>query len=416
MILSNLISNAIKYTPEHGKIMLSIERNKTQVTINVGDNGVGISEENKAIIFNRFTRACEQHYENIPGAGIGLALVRELVEKHGGSIELCSEINRGSTFTVTLPFNAEQQGELKQLTTQSTISDTSQYEIDTLLTPQPLVPAEQNSQNNESTLPLILLIDDNTDMLALLVDTLSVDYQCITAQDGEQGLLLATEHLPALVITDVMMPGISGFEVVQQLKENELTNFIPVVLLTARGDSQSRVRGWTEKADEYLEKPFNTLELLARIDNLLSLRHLLRQRYQREFIAPTNPSTQLFAADSSHNNRKNNIEQTHKAHDQFVVKFNQLLEKHFTDENLDANTMASEMACSARQLSRKVKSILDLNLKEALRNFRLKKAAELLNDGISPSLVTQQVGFASHSYFSSCFKAQYGCAPSDFAN
>jgi DNA-binding response OmpR family regulator len=204
-----------------------------------------------------------------------------------------------------------------------------------------------------------------------------------------------------------MMPGISGFEVLKQLKSNQLTSHIPVVLLTAKGDTQSRIRGWSENADEYLEKPFNSVELLTRIESLLTVRSLLRHRYQREFTAPE-PVEKVIETEQEPAQSLNSVNQA------FMDKINGILERHYSDESLDVGFLAKEMAMSHRQLGRKMKSLLDLTPAESIRSFRLKKAALLLTEGATPSVVAFDVGFTSHSYFGQCFKAQYNCLPSAY--
>ncbi|MFT4927932.1 MAG: signal transduction histidine kinase/ligand-binding sensor domain-containing protein [Phenylobacterium sp.] len=445
MIISNLLSNAIKYTPVNGEISVTVSATDKAVVIVVQDNGIGISDDNQKIVFNRFTRAAENtsnsaNGESVPGAGIGLALVKDLVEANQGTITLSSEVNCGSTFTVTLPLSEEQDVAVEKV---SGLSTASMIEADAV--------GETKSSGKAATLagsdvekgfegesedhgkPNLLLIDDNPDMLELLVDTLSEKYHCTTAHNGEQGLYQATENLPDLVISDVMMPGISGFEVLEHLKLNELTNHIPVVLLTAKGDVQSRIKGWASNADEYLEKPFNGEELKSRIANLLSIRALLRYRFQRTFIAEpasvaepklVSSPEEIVAAvveaevaktaeapilqASDDDNTINRVNQT------FLDNVNAVLEKHYSDETLDVALLAKELAMSQRQLTRKMRSLLDFTPSESIRSFRLKKAVSLLNDGVLPSAVAHQVGFTSHSYFSRCFKAQYDCMPSSF--
>ena len=443
MIFNNLISNAIKYTPANGEITISVSHDGSEVTIAVQDSGIGISEENQQIVFNRFTRASENHGENIPGAGIGLALVKELVETNNGHIRLSSQVNGGSTFTVTLPLSKEQDIAVTQI---SGLSTASLIEIDN---PNDSLSRQTKPADGvESTKPTLLLIDDNPDMLELLTDTLTAKYHLLTAHNGELGLLTAKEQLPDLVLSDVMMPGISGFEVLKQLKLDELTNHIPVVLLTAKGDVQSRIKGWAEKADEYLEKPFNGEELIIRLDNLLSVRALLRHRYQRAFtdepqkalVVETKSDVksvksdrapkqnQTLEKDNAKESTKESVKEKakekarEKAQEKTLNSVNQVffdnihavLEKHYHDEKLDVSFLASELAMSQRQLTRKTRSLLDFTPAESIRSFRLKKAVELLNQGTLPSVVAHEVGFTSHSYFSQCFKAQYGCNPSSY--
>ncbi|MCJ8269734.1 MAG: response regulator, partial [Psychrosphaera sp.] len=298
-------------------------------------------------------------------------------------------------------------------------------------------------QTIDDSAATVLMIDDNADILTLLVETLSDRFVCLPAQNGQQGVEMALEHLPDLVISDVMMPGLSGHEVVKVLKTTELTCHIPVILLTAKGDVQSRIKAWSHNADEYLDKPFNPFELISRIDNLLSIRALLRQRFQREFnqpVEPLNLAEQNPAPDTDSNTnndalleiKRENKRETESetatdiapqisqingitnANQTFLNKINILLEHNYHDEKLDVPFMADKLAISNRQLSRKIKSLLDLTPKESIRNFRLKKAAQMLAKGLTPSDVAHQVGFTSHSYFSQCFKVQYNCMPSAY--
>lgn len=425
MILINLISNAIKYTPVEGAITVTVTTNDTMVTLSVKDNGIGISPDNQKLVFNRFTRANEQHNEqaeNIPGAGIGLALVLELVESQQGTITLQSEVGKGSNFIVTLPIADEQNMVVENL---EHISSSSQSEISALSesTPQNQPNADEytsdghNEADNKAA--NLLLIDDNADMLELLDDTLNKKYHCFSAQNGEDGVAMALDKLPDLIISDVMMPGISGYDVVRQLKQAELTSHIPIILLTAKGDIQSRLKGWAENADEYLEKPFNATELMMRIDNLLSIRSLLRQRYQREFSQPVTaanktPESVAVAQHEVQATPTNEDELVNPLNQAFFDRLNQILEKYYAEEAFDVAFLVGQMCMSHRQFGRKMKALLDLTPVETIRNFRLKKAAELLEQGTPSGIVADLVGFTSHSYFSKCFKAHFECMPSQF--
>lgn len=420
IILTNLLSNAIKYTPDEGYIGVQVSQDGEKVHIAVSDSGIGIDEENQAVVFNRFTRAEDTHGENIPGAGIGLALVKELVEGNDGEITLHSTLGQGSTFTVSLPVVIDVEYEKQTI---AELSHSSQLEIDALHASSKVTVMTENLILDE-TKETILLIDDNVDMLELLQSTLMDKFNCLTAQNGEEGLALATDYLPDLVISDVMMPGISGFEVVSALKQNELTSHLPVVLLTAKGDTESRIRGWDQKADEYLEKPFDSTELRMRIDNLLDIRKLLRQRYLREFselntqaAAKIQTAVQANLSDVSCDieiEEDSSQNEFSKVNQSFLDKIDQILEQNFHDESLDVTFLANELGISQRQLARKMKAMIDLSPVESIRSFRLKKAAEMLAEGHTPSVVAHQVGFSSHSYFSKCFKAQFDCLPSSF--
>ncbi|MFT5163655.1 MAG: signal transduction histidine kinase/DNA-binding response OmpR family regulator, partial [Alteromonadaceae bacterium] len=428
-ILTNLISNAIKYTPNNGRINIAIHStisvlNVSQVEISIIDTGIGISPQDQDIVFNRFTRADAKRNKNIPGAGIGLALVKELISSHQGSIELTSEVGEGSTFTVTLPISAKTAKQNQSAIESTTsISHTSKIEIESLLASTtdfvPIVDMPLSDQGKTT----LLLIDDNAEMLELLVDTLQHKYYCLSALNGEEGLALARQQLPDLIISDVMMPGIDGFEVVKQLKQLELTCHIPVILLTAKGDLSSRLKGWSEKADEYLQKPFNETELLVRVDNLLSIRRLLHQRYQKAFLQSqdeqphnqTNPAELIEPSEPLAPSEPIEPVKTTPLHQHFFNQLNAILAKHYSNEDFNVATLGSEMNLSNRQLSRKMKAILDLTPVESIRGFRLKRAAELLTNGATASTVAYEVGFTSHSYFSKCFKAQFDCSPSQFS-
>jgi signal transduction histidine kinase/DNA-binding response OmpR family regulator/streptogramin lyase len=414
MILTNLISNAIKYTPDNGTIDIVVTTTGQTVVIAVKDNGTGISAQNQPLVFNRFTRVDEPGDSDVSGAGIGLALVKELVENQGGTITLKSELNIGSTFAVTLPLNEVQnalaKSDVQKGPDQSVgkLIDSTQYEIGALLAAQRQeVSLVQDAllvqeQPEDGALPSVLLIDDNADMLVLLKNTLQGRYQCLSAGDGEKGLELAKNQLPDLIISDVMMPGIDGYQVVTLLKQDDLTSHIPVMLLSAKGDMQSRIKGWQQQADEFLQKPFNTTELLTRIENLLSIRTLLRQRYQHQFTTPVATKDRETIVEDS-------------AHQKFLTKINEVLQKHYSDENFGAAILAKELAMSYRQLSRKMKAILDMTAVDVIRSYRLNKAAEQLTSGTPVSNVAHDVGFTTHSYFSQCFKAHFNCLPSQYA-
>ena len=230
----------------------------------------------------------------------------------------------------------------------------------------------------------------------------------MTAFDGLSGLAIAQTQLPDLIISDVMMPGISGFELLRQLKQDDLTNHIPVVLLTAKGDIKDRLKGWAEKADEYLEKPFNSPELLLRIDNLLSIRSLLKHRHQQMLLPVSQLQVRSTTKSLPQMDSLNGVNQS------FVQRINEVLEQHYSDDTLDVAFVAGQLSMSSRQFNRKVKSVLDLTPTEFIRTYRLNKAAELLRSGKTSGAVAHEVGFSSHSYFSSCFKAHFDCMPSSY--
>ncbi|NQZ09881.1 MAG: response regulator [Algicola sp.] len=413
-ILSNLLSNAFKYSDDGQSISVALTVSDTnQLRLSVKDTGEGISESDQQQIFERFSRV----YSNskyVPGAGIGLALVKELVIKHQGSISVKSKLSVGSEFIVQLPLNNEnidesaEAGEINRALVLAKLDDISNQQL-----------SEDEAQlgieiDSSEQKPAILIIEDNQDMRQYMVSCLSAHYQCMTAKDGEMGIEMAQQNLPDLIITDLMMPKKDGFEVTRALKQDDATNHIPIILITARADEQNRATGWQEKVDEFLQKPFNTTQLINRINNLLSIRLLLSQRYQRALTSPdflikerSDIKAQLAEPDLDEAD-------SYKIHQAFYESMNAVLEANYADESFGVKVFADNLNSSPRNMTRKMKTMLGIKPNEALRIFRLKKAAEMLSQGESAGNVAIAVGFASHSYFTQCFKAQYGCMPSNY--
>lgn len=407
-ILSNLLSNAFKYSDDGQNVTLRlIIIDDNQLSISVKDTGEGISEVDQQQIFERFSRV----YSNskyVPGAGIGLALVKELVVKHQGSISVKSEEAVGSEFTVLLPLSDSsaggESGEINRSLVLAKLDDVSKQQL-----------SEDEAQlgieidSNEQK-PSILIVEDNQDMRQYMVSCLSPYFQCLTAKDGQMGIEMAQQNQPDLIITDLMMPKKDGFEVTRTLKQNDATNHIPIILLTAHADEQNRATGWQEKVDEFLQKPFNTEQLINRINNLLSVRLLLSQRYQRALTSPASDLTVQLSKPDLNQADNNAIHQT------FYESMNAVFEANYANESFGVTEFSQQMNSSPRNMARKMKTMLGIKPNEALRIFRLKKAAEMLSQGELAGNVAIAVGFASHSYFAQCFKAQYGCMPSNYGN
>ena len=422
-ILSNLLTNAFKYSGDQQDITLTVQVHPPGfVQISVKDTGEGIKDVDLPHIFERFTRL-ESTQGYVPGAGIGLALIKDLVEQHKGTITVQSQWTQGSTFTVNLPMG-EHQGTVAD----SGINEALVMSAVEQVTQNKLPAVEQVSKvERESDVQRanILVIEDHHDMRQYIVSCLSDSFDCTTAVDGEEGVAMARETLPDLIISDVMMPKMDGFAVTKALKGDDNTSHIPLILLTARGDRESRIKGWSERADEFLQKPFDVAELLTRIESLLSIRSLLRQRYQKEFSEPSllglgvepqviQADNHMVQSDVINTPDEEDEQPVNIVHQEFIESINQVLEKHYAKDTFDVALFSSEMALGKRQFSRKMKALLDLTPAESIRSFRLKKAAEQLASGISPSEVYHRVGFSSHSYFSQCFKAQYRCLPSGY--
>ena len=405
-ILLNLLSNAFKYTPTGGTITLESYRIESNYIVKVSDTGIGISKHMHEKIFERFSRVLDENSEQVTGAGIGLSLVKSLVESHGGSIFLESELGKGSCFTITLPIiNEITEIEVKENTNDEIVK----MELMSLST--------QTASNDRLALdtrelggdkPSVLVIEDNMDLYNYILESIRSDYNVLAAPNGTVGVELAIKHVPDLIVSDIMMPKMDGFEVTNALRENEITNHIPIILLTARGDRESRLRGWQEKADEYLTKPFDIDELKVRLDNLLNIRNILKKRYgESAFIENQSVlSAENESLDIDKNKSKQQLD--------FMQRLNDVIEPLYEETSTSVSQIAAGLAMSDRQFSRKLRSTLDMTPAEYLRRFRLEKARALLDEGKSANFTALEVGFSTHSYFGKCFKAQFGQSPSEY--
>ncbi len=390
-VIVNLLSNAIKFTPRGGRIKVSVEYDEEdRVAITITDTGRGIAQDQQARIFERFYRAGDEA-ETIPGSGLGLALVRELVLANAGEIALRSEEGAGTSFTVRLP--AAEPAILSVPPAQAL--KLVEREV-TLLSPQQLV--EQDDQVEAGDGPHVLVIEDNQDLCRHFKEVLGDSMHCDFAHDGKSGLDLAVENVPDMIICDVMLPKLNGYEVTRQLKQDDRTCHIPVILLTARADEESRLRGLRTLADDYITKPFSEAELRQRVDTLLAVREILRQRYSKELDQPglTEPVVTLSQRDQH-----------------FMGRVKKTLSQRFSDPEFSTSEFASCVAMSERQLQRKLKALMNYTPREYLRNYRLQEGAKMLQAGASVADAAFSVGFLSLSYFAKCFKAQYGVTPSD---
>jgi len=248
------------------------------------------------------------------------------------------------------------------------------------------------------TVPDILIIEDNQSMQQYLVELLSEDYACSVAGDGAEGLTMGLEQQPDLILCDVMLPRMDGYQVSQSLKRDERTSHIPIVMLTARGDHESRLLGLREKVDDYLTKPFDDEELLLRIRNILSSREALRKSLAKQIFEGSIDSTDLSSTDQ-----------------RFAAKLSKVIQDRYADANFRIEELCSEMAMSERPLQRKLKSLTGYTPSQYLRKFRLMRAIEILPTGTPVNVVSEAVGFASPAYFASCFKEEFGVSPTQYA-
>ena len=389
-ILVNVLSNALKYSRSGGKIDVVLRRDRSEAELKVIDTGVGIAEKDLGGVFNLFERGAATG----PGTGIGLTLVKELVDAHEGTIRIESVLGSGTTVTVSLAAVAEP---LDTRATELVVGvDANIYMR------KPVEPDAALAMATDGDSAEILIIDDNDDMRHFIVGLLSADYRCVEARDGRMGLSVASERIPDAIVCDVMMPGIDGFEVLRQLRSDEHTSHIPIVMLTARGDDASRLKGLEERADDYIAKPFNSDELRLRLRNLLELNQLRAER-----------ARQYWLAGDGHPAESPEARGLTKRDQAFVDRLALALSEHFANAEFHANDLADAMYMSHRQLQRKLKALLDVVPATCLRDFRLQKAKALLENGDSVTNVAMDCGFSSAGYFARCFSARYGMRPSE---
>ncbi len=390
-IVSNLLSNALKFTPAGGKVVVSSRRSAQSVAphriphtahclLTVQDTGSGIAPEKLPCIFDRFYQADDSATRRGEGTGIGLALTHELVKLLGGSIEAQSEQGQGATFIVRLPVGNEAPLQEVPPALKSVVIE--------MPAPQPAP-----SGRTQGEVPLALIVEDNADVTRLLMANLKDRYRIETASNGREGVEKALELLPDVVISDVMMPEMDGFELCRTLKGNLRSSHIPIILLTARADVDSRIEGLEMGADAYLAKPFNQQELEVSLRKSLELRERLRQRYAGAELSP--PPVEAF-----------------RREDAFVQQLRELIAQHYADDRFNVEALAKCLAMSETQLRRKTKALLDEMPKDILRAYRMEKAYDLLQQGeLNVSEVAYATGFVDVAHFSNTFYQAYGIRP-----
>lgn len=389
-ILSNLLGNAIKFTPENGAVEIKIDTNETEriFTLQVIDSGKGIPEDKIQYVFDRFYQV-ENHANSGGGTGLGLALAKELVTLINGNITVKSQLGKGSVFIVQLPLtcNAE-PGEyfLK-----------SWYKKEVQPAPDHKTIVSKPKDKLKADLPILLIVEDSKDVLLYLSAILCDEYQIELAKNGKEGLEKAIEKIPDIIISDIMMPEMDGIEMLDKLKNDFRTSHIPIVMLTAKADIDSRLEGLARGADVYITKPFNETELHIQLKNLIELRKKLHERY------------------SSMTTFSESLDPNLKTEDKFVGKVRNILEKNLDNDEFNINDLCHEMAVGHTQLYRKFKSISNLTIADYFKLLRLNKAKELFSDSeLNITQIAFAVGFKNLSHFSREFANQFGKSPKEF--
>lgn len=407
-IVFNLLSNALKYTPAGGEIFVSLKDEGANLRLDVRDTGKGISQDEADKIFERFFQAKGA----ASGTGIGLALVKSFVELHHGEARVESEPGKGSDFIVVIP--RKQEGDSQVIhndvdivdnSANASASDSKNVVDESVL--QYIDDGDrsrgkvQQLVSENTNRPTVLVIDDNTDIRQYERTLLQDEYVVLEAADGKEGLAVALKEVPDLVICDVMMPVMDGLEFTKQLKTNTATSHIPVIMLTAKNLEEHRAEGYEHGADSYITKPFHSKVLLARIENLLRQRQLLKNLYQGTKEAEKEIS-------------EAHLEDRDK---QFLKQLQAIIQKNLSDSEFGVEDMGQQIGLSRVQLYRKVKAMTGSSVVDLLRKARLAKARRLLETrSMSVSEVAYEVGFSAPSYFTKCFKEEYGMLPGDVGN
>jgi signal transduction histidine kinase/ligand-binding sensor domain-containing protein/DNA-binding response OmpR family regulator len=398
-IVNNLLSNAFKYTGKEGRIVVNLSvvfdgekpgmegesGERRFINISVIDTGIGIPEKHVNKIFNRFFQSDEQ--SDLPGTGIGLALARELVKLHNGEIFVTSKPGKGSKFTVSLPFIEPLS---KIIDEPEGVGNPCGKEAES--------ENEVPGQNELAGMQVMLIAEDNADVRKFIRLHFESSYYIVETTHGEEAWEQSLITVPDIILSDVMMPMLNGYELLKRLKNDERTSHIPVILLTALGSKEHEMEGLAIGADDYITKPFDIAILQTKIENILSIRKALKQKYSGELMLQ--PKNILVSAPD----------------ERFLKRAIDAVEESIADSDLDIERFAQAVGVSRMQLYRKLHALTDMTVKEFIRNIRLKRAAQLLlQNRQNISEIAYAVGFKDLSHFRKCFRQEFGMSASEYA-
>lgn len=393
-ICFNLLSNAFKFTPKNGHIELMVSADEECVTLKVTDNGIGIQHESQQSIFKAFFQENRpipdaSHFTINSGSGIGLHLVKRITELHHGYISFSSVPDVETVFTVRLPYHRDAYDDAEISSGKGQV-------------PQDIIPSGQISPVDTLSAtkvqqPHLLLVEDNEELLLYLQSILSKRYLLSSAHNGVEAVEQIKLEEFDLVVSDVMMPQMDGIELCKFLKNNNETNYIPIILLTAKSSMDDMIEGVEIGADAYITKPFNLTYLCARIDQIIGSRQILRNKF------------------SQVSEQNLNLKKEGGVENKFMYEVTEIIIAHISEENLNGNIIASELCMSRTSLHRKLKSIAGISAGELIKNIRISKAtSELLQTDSTISEIAFRNGFNSLSYFSQCFTGSYGMSPKEY--
>lgn len=387
-IIHNLLSNALKYTPKGGHVYITTTEENNNLVIQIADSGKGIDKQDLPHIFETFYQGNNSCMDM--GTGVGLSLAKQMVETMGGQITVKSAVGKGTVFVVTLPLrHGTSQWE------EWTPGESDKNIIPSVAAPNP---AHPETESPDSDITTILLVEDNQDVAFYIRGLLKDRYRLLYARDGKEGLEKAIEYMPDLILTDLMMPGMDGFELCREIRSSIVLNHIPIIIITAKSEDVDKVQGLEAGADAYLLKPFNTDELHVRVAKLLEQRRVLREKYSRALRNNCPESVKLLPADQA-----------------FMDRLTDIVYSQFSDTALNSDKIAEKMCMSKSQLNRKVRVITGSNTTTYILHVRMEKAKRMLSSNDLPiGDIAMQCGFEDAGYFGRVFKQTFGMTPSQY--
>ncbi|MGM9869787.1 MAG: ATP-binding protein [Sodaliphilus sp.] len=389
-IISNLISNAIKFTNADGTVAITAEAKRHDICIRVADNGRGIPKEDLPGIFDAFQQASNGHDK--VGSGVGLALVKQIVNSMKGEIRVSSSVEKGTVFTILLPLDQALKTPAKPVVG-GTVIMAPDVELDEAA-PHPGAP---NTEHHHAK-PSVLLVEDDPDISYYIGSQLANDYNVHYAANGEEGFAMAGELMPALIITDLMMPVCDGYSLCQRLQASEALNHIPVIILTAKSDDADKIKALQLGVDNFMSKPFSSEELELRVNHLIQQREALRRKFSVALAQGDDPEVNFSEPERL-----------------FLEKFNAIIEEKMQDGEVDIENMASALCMSPKQLRSKMASITGETPSSYVQKLRLKKACQLLkHTDLQIGEIAMQCGFDDSAYFSRLFKQVHNLTPTQY--
>ena len=397
-VFFNLLSNAFKYTPDHGTIQVCLSVEDEQIKVSIKDSGIGLTPDDASHIFDRFFQADSGgHRTHQSGTGIGLALTKSIVEKHHGQIQVQSELGKGSTFTVLLSVKKEIYALDSKVTYTTEKIEENQYTFipEAHVEDEPQILKLENVETDEERSHSVLLVEDNLELLDILKNLFAPFYKVFLAHNGKEGLSMAFEYKPELIVSDIMMPEMSGTELCLQIKSNIDLCHIPIILLTALNGQEQNIEGLNRGADDYITKPFNSQLLLARANNLVRNRLLIQHQLHNQPVSEVD-LTSINPLDQK-----------------LLRKTAEVIEQNMDDPDFDVPKLCAEIGVGRSLLYSKFKALTGMTPNQFILSSRLKNGATLLKKypTMAVSEISDRCGFSSPVYFSRCFKSQYGDTP-----